>query len=885
MKIVDIRCMRGPSYWSVKRHKLIVMRLDLEELEECPTNLIPGFHDRIQTLLPSLHSHECSEGHPGGFFERVKDGTWMGHVIEHIALEIQTLAGMDCGFGRTRSTGEHGVYNVVFEFKEEKAGVHAARCAVAIAQALINDQPYDIQADVEELKRLYESEKLGPSTSAIVEACVRKGIPHIRLNDDSYVQLGYGSKQKRIEATITSQTSSLAVEIASNKALTKEILSSAGIPVPEGVVIKDESELCDAVKQVGFPLVIKPLDGNHGRGVTTDIRDGESALDAFRLAREHSEEVIVERFIVGSDYRLLVINYKLRAAARRTPACIVGDGTSTIQQLIDKANQDPRRGEGHQNVLTKIVVDATTLSLLQDQELTLDSVVEAGQEVLLKKAANLSMGGTATDVTDKLHPEIVFMAERAARAIGLDVCGIDMMALNIARPLKESGAAIMEVNAAPGFRMHTHPTEGQARDVGGYVADMLFPEGTTSRIPIISVTGTNGKTTTTRLTAHLMQQTGNCVGYTTTDGIYICNHLIEEGDCTGPDSARTILKDPAVDVAVLECARGGLLRSGLAFDQCDASIVTNVAADHLGLKDINSLEEMAYVKAVIPETVKKDGYAILNADNDYTYAMRERLKCRIALFSMHADNERILEHTKAGGMACVFEDNYITLLVGSEKIRVESVMNIPATFEGKCRFMIENALGAVLAAYTQGVSVDLIAQGLRSFEISAENTPGRMNMFHFKDFDVLIDYAHNPHGLSALGQYLHQVPATSKVGIITGVGDRRDEDIRALGMVAAQVFDEVIIRVDEDLRGRKTQEIINLIKRGIRAINPSRKIRVIQDELQAVNYAIRHVKPGNVIVLLTEKVSQSVSLVREFMELDKQYGLTRKVELKVNGEV
>ncbi|WP_031526496.1 cyanophycin synthetase [Dyadobacter crusticola] len=872
MKIVDIRCMRGPNVWSVRKNKLVVMRLDLEELEELPTNKIEGFYERLRKAMPSLQSHYCSEGHPGGFFERVKDGTWMGHVIEHIALEMQSLADMDTGFGRTRGTGEYGVYHVVFEYYEESAGTMAAEYAVQMAAALVAGAAFDLAGAIQQLKKTYQNARLGPSTQSIVDACTQRNIPFIRLNKDGYVQLGYGSKQRRIEATTTSYTGSIAVSLAGDKNATKETLGRAGVPVPAGVTISTEEELEGAISKIGFPVVIKPLDANQGKGVTTDVQDMRAAVEAYNWACCFSDQVIVERFVVGSDYRLLVIDNKFCAAAKRTPAMVFGDGISTIRELINQTNLDPRRGDGHENKLTRIVVDDMLLGHLETQGLSIDTVLPSDVNVTVSDAANLSRGGTSEDVTDRLHPEIVMMAERVAKLIGLDICGIDIIAQDISLPLKASGTSVIEVNASPGFRMHLYPSSGKARNVGDNVAEMLFPNEETGRIPIIAITGTNGKTTTTRITAHLMKQSGATVGFTTTDGIYVNDYMIEEGDCTGPESARTILKDPTVDVAVLETARGGLLRSGLAFDQCDVGIITNVAADHLGLKGINTVEDMVRVKATVAESVRPDGFAILNADNDESYGIGERLKCRIGLFSMNPDNERILAHTRDGGLACIYENGEIRLVNGSIKVTIADVQAIPATFGGKCNFMIENILAAVLAAYSQGVDVLRLTQGLYSFRVSDESTPGRLNHFHFRNFDFLVDYAHNPHGMNALGNYLGNLPATSKLGIITGVGDRRDEDIRELGKVVAGIFDEVIIRLDEDLRGRKHQEIIELVKAGIRGANPLCKIKVIQDELQAINYAIRHSRPGQLIVLTTEKIKIAISLIKGFKELDDQAG-------------
>ena len=876
MKLLEMRCLTGPNYWSVRRPTLVVMKLDLESLEERPTNQIEGFYDRLRTLLPSLYEHRCSEGRPGGFFHRVELGTWMGHVIEHLALELQTLAGMDCGFGRTRSTGERGVYNVVFSYEIEPAGRLAGQQAVALAQALVEGADFDLPPVVAELRRLYFAHKLGPSTSSIVNACRRKGVPFLRLDEDSTVQLGYGAKQKRIQATVSSQTSALGVELAADKADTKRVLLRHGVPVPQGVVVSTEDELRTALAEFRGPLVIKPLDGNHGRGVTTNLRTTEAALAAFQLAQQHSESVVLETFAEGDDYRLLVVDYKLVAAARRVPACVTGDGVSTLRVLVDDANQDPRRGCGHENILTRIEADEATLRLLEKGGLTLDSVPSCGQVVFLKTTANLSTGGTSVDVTDEVHPEIAFMAERAARAIGLDICGIDLLATNITLPLKTSGATVIEVNAGPGFRMHTHPTEGKPRDVGRCIADMLFPGDENGRIPILAVTGTNGKTTTTRLLAHLMKTAGHRVGFTTTEGIYIDGFQVEEGDCTGPISNRKVLMDASVEVAVLECARGGMLRSGLAFDQCDVGIVTNVAADHLGLRDIHTVDDMARVKAIVAESVKPTGYAVLNADNEHTATMRDRVTCNVAMFTTCPRNRRVTEHCAEGGLAAVLDEGFVAIWRGSERLKVEAVANIPLAFGGRATFMVENILAATLGAYCQGVPVALIAEGLRSFVPSGETTPGRMNFFQFDGFQVMVDYAHNPHGLAALGGFIRSVPADCRQGILTGVGDRRDEDIRLLGKVAAEIFDDIIVRMDDDSRGRTTEEIMRLVTEGIRLVDADAAIRCIPDELEAIEFAIRHARPGQFVVLLSDKIKESLELVR---------GLQRQQQNRAEAEM
>lgn len=866
MQIREICAMRGPNYWSIRRHKLIVMTLDLEGLEELPTNKIDGFYGRLKNMFPSMYEHRCSEGVAGGFFHRVEEGTWMGHVIEHIALEIQTLAGMDVGFGRTRDYGEKGVYHVVFAYMEEKAGLYAAQAAVQVAKALIADSDYDLEKDLQEMREIRERERLGPSTASIIDEAIARNIPWIRLNNHSLCQLGYGSHQKRIQATITSNTSNISVELACDKEDTKYLLDQAQIPVPKGEIVKTEEALREAVDYIGYPLVIKPVSDNHGRGITADITRWETAQKAFTNAKKVSHAVIVEKHIVGEDYRLLVVNHELIAAAKRSPAQITGDGTSTIQQLIDKINEDPRRGYGHEKVLTVIVVDEMTRNILGFQDYTLETILPEGKVLKLKDTANLSTGGTATDVTDFVHPDNEFMAKRISKVIGLDICGIDVMTTDISLPLQETGGAVLEVNAAPGFRMHLAPTQGLPRNVAAPVIDMLFPAGASSRIPIVAVTGTNGKTTTTRLIAHMMKMYGYQVGFTTSDGVYVQNHLLMKGDCTGPQSAEFVLKDPIVNFAVLETARGGLLRAGLGFDKCDIGIVTNVASDHLGLKGIHTVEQLAKVKSVIPESVCEEGYAILNADDDLVYAMRKGLACNIALFSMEENNPRIQEHAKNGGLSAVSENGYITICRGEWKLRVAKAVNIPLTFGGKATFMIQNILPAVLTATINKFTIDDIKSALESFIPSPSLTPGRLNLFTFKDFKVLLDYAHNPAGLRALQKLITNLDSTLKVGIIAGIGDRRNADTREIGQIACEMFDEIIIRQDKNLRGKTEIELINMLKEGIYSIDPTKPVKVIPSEREAIDYAIHHVKPGSLIVLCSDVVPDALEQVQQYKE-------------------
>ena len=875
MKIREINAMRGPNYWSIRRHRLIVMVLDLEEMEELPTNKIEGFADRIQEMFPSMYAHRCSEGCEGGFFMRVDEGTWMGHVIEHIALEIQTLADMDTGFGRTRGYGEKGVYNVVFSYIEESVGRYAAKAAVRICEALIAGDPYDLEEDIQRMRELRESERLGPSTGSIVLEAQSRGIPWIRLNKYSLVQLGYGANQKRIQATVTSETSSIGVELACDKEDTKYLLEQAEVEVPRGDIISRESGLEDACRYVGYPLVIKPIDGNHGRGITVDINSYKDALEAFKVAKEVSRRVIVEKYITGEDYRLLVINNNFVAAAKRTPAHVVGDGKSTIEELVEEVNKDPRRGYGHEKVLTAITINDLTKTIIADAGYTVDSVLKEGERLILKDTANLSTGGTAEDVTDIVHPANVSMAERISKIIDLDICGIDVMTSDISQPLSDTGGAVLEVNAGPGFRMHLAPTSGLPRNVAAPVVDKLFPQkGDTGRIPIIAITGTNGKTTTSRLIAHIAKMNGQRVGYTTSDGVYIQNRMLMKGDCTGPASAEFVLKDPTVNFAVLECARGGLLRAGLGFKKCDVAIVTNVSADHLGLKGIHTIEQLARVKAVIPETVLPDGYAILNADDDLVYEMRRNINCNLALFSMDENNPRIQALQRIGGITAIYENGYVTLCRGEWKMRLMKAENIPLTYGGKALFMIQNILPAIIAANVQGISIEDTKAALETFIPSASSTPGRLNLFKFKNFDILLDYAHNPAGMRALQKFTNNLEATVKVGIIAGIGDRREEDNNEMGSIAAEMFDEIIIRQDKNLRGKSETDLINMLDAGIKKQDPNKKTTIIPSEKDAITHAVAHAEKGSLIVLCSDVVPDALDLVKHLKDQEAKGELT-----------
>ncbi len=868
MKILNIQALRGPNIWSVNRKKLIQMRLDLEEMEQFPTNKIPGFRQRIEALMPSLIEHRCSEDKRGGFFERIDRGTWMGHVIEHIALETQSLAGMETGFGRTRETKTPGTYHVVFSYIEEKVGMYAAESAVRIAEALIKGEDYDLQADIKKMREIREDVRLGPSTGSIVDEAVARDIPWIRLGTNSLVQLGYGVNQMRFQATITCKTSNIAVEIACNKEQTKKILNDNAIPVAKGDICVDEEDLKNTIDRIGYPIVLKPLDGNHGKGASINVKTWEDALAGMEFAKKYGRKVIVEKFITGHDFRVLVIDNKMVAAAQRVPAHVVGNGKSTITELIEETNKDPRRGYGHENVLTEITVDRDTTDLLEKRGYSLDTVPAKNEMVYLKSTANLSTGGTSIDITDMIHPENVFLAERIARVIGLDVCGIDIMAKNLTQPLKETGGVILEVNAAPGFRMHLAPSEGLARNVASPVIDMLYPPGKPSRIPIIAVTGTNGKTTTTRLLAHIVKNNGYKVGFTTSDGIYVQNHMLEKGDTTGPLSAEFILKDPTVEFAVLETARGGILRSGLGFSRCDIGIITNIQEDHLGLSDIHDLSDLAKVKSVVVRSVKKDGWAVLNAEDKYCVEIAKDLDCKVAYFSMNEHCDVIVNHCRKGGIAAIYENGYVTIKKGDWKMRVEKASVIPLTLGGKARFMIANVLAATLASYLWGFKTEDIKQPLETFIPSAAQTPGRMNIFNFKNFKVMIDFAHNPSGYMGIEEFLQSVNSNHKIGIIAGVGDRRDSDIIECAAIAARMFNHIIIRQEKHLRGRTEEEIIKLILQGIQSQNKDVTYEIISKETDAIKHAISIAKEGTFITALSDVITNAIEVVQQ--HLDKE---------------
>lgn len=868
MKILQTQTLRGPNYWSIRRSKLVLIRLDLEDLADSPSNTISGFYDGLLTVLPSLEEHYCSPGCRGGFLSRVREGTMMGHILEHVALELQTLADMPVGFGRTRETATPGIYQVVIEYQNEAAGRYATRAALRLCQSIVETGTYlgtELQTDLEDLKALRTAAVQGASTEALVREAEALGIPWFHLEKCDLFQFGYGKYQQRLQAALTSYSNVLGVELACDKERTKEILTQMGVPVPLGKVIYAFSELEDAIDDLGgYPIVIKPLDGNHGRGITINIQSAEQAEVAYDRARDISAGVIVEHCYQGRDHRILVVNHKVVAVAERVPAHVVGNGQDTIAALVEQENQDFRRGAGHDNILTHIQLDDATDEMLNCQGFTLDTILQPDQICYLRATANLSTGGIAIDRTDEIHPETVWLAERVSRIIDLDVAGIDVITTDITQPLSNADGVIVEVNAAPGLRMHLAPSQGVARNVAAPILQMLFPPSTPTRIPIVAVTGTNGKTTTTRLIAHIFSQVYDAVGFTTTDGIYIGNHLVEKGDTTGPLSAQLILQDPTVDIAVLETARGGILRSGLAFQQCDVGVVLNVAADHLGLGDINTIDQMARVKGVIAEAVHADGYAVLNADDPRVAAMAEQVRGKVAYFSMDPENPLVRSHLKQGGIAAAYDQGYLAILQQDWVHRIEKAERVPVTLSGRAPFMIANALAASLAAFVQGVKVEQIRAALHSFKASVEQTPGRMNLFNLDHFHVLVDYAHNPAGYEAVGSFVKNWSG-SAIGVVGGPGDRRDQDLINLGKLSATFFDQIIVKEDDDNRGRPQGNAAELIIQGIGQVAADAESTVshlIQlDEMEAITWALDHAPEDALVVIFPDNVSRTISMI------------------------
>ena len=864
MKIREIRALRGANYYS--RHPVIYMQVDLGELEEKPSDTIPGFKARVDKILPSLIEHQCSIGCRGGFFERLDRGTWAGHIAEHVAIELQCLANMEVGFGKTYSTDDYGIYNIVYRYRDEEVGIEAGKYAITIVNNLFNNKETDITPIVQRLKEIRENNIFGPSTQSIVCEAKNRLIPVIRLNDDSYVQLGHGIHQRRIQATIIDSTSAIGVEIADDKKRTKDLLSMMDIPVPKGYSVETLPEALEAAESIGYPVAIKPISGNHGRGITTNILTPADLETSFQNAKEFSDAFVVEKFLSGADYRMLVIDGKFIAAARRDPASIVGDGKSTIQQLIEEINLDPNRGFGHEKVLTRITIDNMTERLLNQKKLTLQSVIPKNEKLYIKSTANLSAGGIATDVTDEVHPITKTIAERISKIIGLNVIGIDLITSDHRVPLSNDNGGIIEVNAAPGFRMHVNPYKGKPRNVAGAIVDMLFPPGSKYDIPIVAVTGTNGKTTTIRLISHILGLNGNSVGMTSTDGIVIGNDLIIKGDYSGPEGAKIVLMDASIDHAVLEVARGGIMRRGLGYEESNVAVVTNITEDHLGDGGINTLEDLARLKGTLVETVKPTGYAILNADDDLVMTLKEKTKGQVILFSVKHDNPELLKHHADGNVIVTLMDQSIIIKKGSLVSAIANVIEIPLTLGGNALFNVSNTLAAVGATYALGLNDKQIRAGVTSFSPSIGQSPGRMNIIDMGKFKVMVDYSHNIGAVIATGKMLPFIAPGKKIRIAAGTGDRRNQDIIAFGKSLAEFYDYVVI-TDSDPRDRAPGETCEFVQQGLIQGGYSKdNIEIIIDVREATQKVLNMASDGDIVVIQADDIQQVIQDVITYKE-------------------
>jgi cyanophycin synthetase len=873
VKIVSSNVYIGPNVYAhfpVIRHVL-----DLEALEDWPTGRLgETFVDPLLESLPGLHEHGCSYNEPGGFVRRLREeeGTWLGHVMEHVAIELQNVAGSNVTFGRTRSIdGQPGYYNMVFQYLDPEVGREASRLSLDLIHSLLPDEvrPEDAPASdwdfAEERDRFIhyaQARAFGPSTASLVRAAKDRDIPWIRLNRQSLVQFGLGRYQQRIQATTTSRTSNIAVELASDKEETNRILRDLGLPVPMQRMVRRVQDAVRAAERIGFPVVLKPLSGNHGRGVSINLKTPDEVEDAFDKAREHGRNVIVESFLEGYDHRLLVINGKLVAAAKRMPGHVVGDGKSTIEQLVDAVNDDPRRGVGHEKVLTRLELDHQAERLLQKLGFDRNTVPKKSEIVYLRSTANLSTGGTAIDVTDVIHPDNREMAERTIKAIGLDIGGVDFLTKDITKSYREAGGGICEVNAGPGFRMHIAPSEGTPRDVAGPVIDMLFPPDKPSRIPIAAITGTNGKTTTSRMLAHILKMSGHTVGFTSTDGVYIDGQLSVPGDMTGPVSARMILRDPSVDAAVMEVARGGMLRGGLGFQTCNVAACLNVAADHLGLKGIDTLEQLAEIKRV-PIEIAKDA-VVLNADDNLCLQMADYTEAETLCYvTMNPGHALVKQHIRAGGQAFVLEEGMngqmITIYDNEAHTPLLWTHLIPATIEGRAMHNVQNAMFAAALAYNMGKSIEDIRHGLRTFDSTFFQAPGRMNIYDEHPFKVILDYAHNPAAVSAMCNLVDRFePDGRRILVLAAPGDRRDEDIREIAAIAAGHFDHFICRCDDNRRGRGPDEVAVMLKNKLLEEGISADcIDVVPDEQEAISNALRMAGLGDLILVLADNVKRS----------------------------
>lgn len=875
--ILEKKALRGANIYSYR--PAIVMTIDLGEYDEVPTSQIDGFVDQLLEMIPSLEDHRCSEGLKGGFITRMREGTLLGHVIEHIALELQYIAYMDVGFGKTVDAEAPGTFNVIFSYWVESAGLHAGTEAVEIVNSILTGSSYDLEATIGRLKDIRDDHYLGPSTAAVVREAELRNITVLRLDDYNLVQLGEGKYQKRIQAAMTSNTSLIGVETAGNKRLTKMMLEDAGVPVPKGTVVRKSQSAIEDAQWLGYPVVVKPHDGHHGKGVTTNISNEDELLEAFGRAKAISQKVIVEQFFTGNDYRILVVGGKFVAAAKRMPAAIVGDGQHTITELIDIENQNPNRGYGHENVMTRLKVSSVTEHLLKKSGYTMATVLQKDERFVLELTANLSTGGSAEDVTDRVHKSNRFMAERVARIVGLDIAGIDVMTPTLTKPIASVGGGVIEVNAAPGLRMHLAPAKGKPRNVAEPIIDMLFPEGAPHDIPIVAVTGTNGKTTTVRMIANMLGGVGYSVGMTTTDGIYLKNRLIAGGDMSGPYSARVVLRDPMVDCAVLETARGGILREGLGYKMADVGVVLNVQPDHLGLKGIRTIEDLAKVKSVVAEMVRRGGVSVLNADDDHCVNMARYCRENIVYFSLRPSNAVINDHIDNDHTAVVYDRGFITIVSGESVTPVARAVDMPITLDGRALFNVQNALAAAAVGHAMGLKIDQIRHGLVSFFPSPSQTPGRANFFDVRDFEVMLDYAHNPPAYANIIDLVSRLGHKRRLFVFDVVGDRRDEDLRQICRLIASGCQYAIVYEDKQLRGRSPGELMDLVERAFTEAGfAAEALEKIPDETEAIQRALSLASKGDLVCIMSGRVEQVIQRLETYQQRNTTTNYERTVK-------
>ncbi|MCC6916267.1 cyanophycin synthetase [Nitrosomonas sp.] len=849
MKAIQIRALRGPNVWS--KLTAIEATFVLTQRESRPYS-IPGFDMRLREYFPDIALFQSTDWQK----------TTLAHILAFITLKLQGQAGCPVSFSRVVRMAEADSWRVIVEYTEEAVGRLALEQSLALCQAVTEATPFDTHEAVSRLHELYEDVRLGPSTNSIVQAAVRRKIPYRRLTDGSLVQFGWGSRQRRILASESDRTSVVAESVVQDKDLTKVLLHAAGIPVPAGRPVTSAEDAWAAACEIGTPVVVKPQDGNQGRGVTANLTTPDQVRAAYYVASEKSGNVLVERYISGHDYRLLVVGSKLAAAARRDPPQVVGDGINSIARLVEQVNSNPLRSEGHANLLTKIRLDEISVAHLAMQGLNTGSIPDKGKLVTLRNNANLSTGGTATDVTDEVHPDIAECAVMAARMTGIDICGIDIICSDLSRPLEEQGGAIIEVNAAPGLRMHLQPSYGKPRAVGEAIIDHLFAQNENARIPVITITGTNGKTTTARLIANMLENNGLRTGIACTDGVFVNNQCVDTGDCSGPKSARNILFHPDVDAAVLETARGGILREGLGFDYCDVAVVTNIGrGDHLGIANINTAEELASVKRTIVENVNPEtGFAVLNADDPLVLGMANHCPGTVTFFSRNNRHPAILEQRVQGKRVIYLEDHHIVVAEAGIERKIP-LSEIRLTKNGMISFQIENAMASIGAGLAVGLDWETICTGLADFVSDAQTVPGRFNLFNYREATLIADYGHNPDAMEALVCAIDHIPAKKRTVVISAAGDRRNEDIRLQTQILGDVFDEVVLFQDQCQRGRADGEVLNLLREGLENAKRVRKVSEIRGEFKAIDTALTNLEAGELCLILIDQVEQALGYI------------------------